>query len=564
MLTDLNPLLTLAIVLLAGVAGGLVSKRMGLPGVTGQITAGVIIGHSGFDLFADDTLNRMGVLTDFALAFIAVSVGSHLNFKRLHNAGKRLRWLLLAESTITPAVTFGLIMALGGSDWRLAILLSAMAVSTAPATILALVAETRSKGVFVKTLIAAVALNNVACIVLFEVARVVARPSDGVSTDGPNPFLLLAGAVALGMVGAFVLLRTTRGSVSEKRITTFSLVAILTVSGLAAQFSLSAMLACLIMGATAVNLSPLQGRQGVEVFEGLVEAIYAAFFTLAGVHLNFENVLAGGLLTVAVFLGRAAGKTLAADLSMRLAKSTDSVRKALSQALIPQAGVAVGLILVITRDAAFSDLHRTLLAVGLTTVMLNEIVGPVLTKRALRASGEMGKDRRRVIDFIYEEHINTDLKARTLDEAIDELSDLLIRTNSLDVDRGVFVRSVRDREAEMSTCVGGGLAVPHARLPDGGEISGALGISRQGLTDETPDGRPVHLVVLLATTDALSSRHLQVLGAFARGLTEGQLADRLAAAKSPAHVYEMLHCRDAEAFNYFLEPEDTRTRRNGY
>ena len=99
---------------------------------------------------------------------------ARLSTRALRGAGKRLAWLLLAESVITPVLVFGAMLALPGLDWTAALLLGALAVSTAPVTIVAIVKETRSKGVFVKTLVAAVALNNMACILLFELARAVA------------------------------------------------------------------------------------------------------------------------------------------------------------------------------------------------------------------------------------------------------------------------------------------------------------------------------------------------------------------------------------------------------
>lgn len=555
-MSNANPLLTLAVVLLAGLIGGRIALRLGLPTGTGQIAAGALLVHLGWEALGGAPMSEMGVLTDFALAFIGMSVGRHLHFRRLHNAGTRLRYLLIAESTITPLVTFLVVITMGGADWRLGLLLATMAVSTAPATVLALVRETHSKGVFTKTLVAAVALNNVACIVLFELAIAIVRPEAPVV--GLDPFVLLGATVGLGLLSGLGLVLATYKVVNSAHVATISLTAMLAVSGLSAQFGLSTMLACVIMGSTVANLAPLRQNLGVGVFELLNGAIFGAFFTLAGAQLDFSYILIGGLLSVGVVLGRMTGKLLAAELAMRLADATDSVRRCLGRSLIPQAGVAVGLILIITRDPAFADLHQTVLAVGLTAVMVNEMIGPVFTRRALKDSGDMGRDRRRVIDFIQEEHITTHLKAHTLDGAIDELSQMLIHTNSLPVPLDKFVRSVKDREAQMSTCVGGGLAVPHARLAGRDQIAGVIGISRRGLDDETPDGEPVHLVVLMATSDSMNDRHLKVLGALARGLTgNGELGKRLTMARSPAHVYEMLHCREADTFNYFLDGGDT-------
>ena len=97
-----SPLLVLAIVILIGVTFGAATRRLGLPGITGQILGGVAVGKAGFDLFGDEVLHSLQPLTHLALGLIAITVGAHLNLRRLRNAGRRLSLLFLAEATITP------------------------------------------------------------------------------------------------------------------------------------------------------------------------------------------------------------------------------------------------------------------------------------------------------------------------------------------------------------------------------------------------------------------------------------------------------------------------------
>ena len=152
--------------------------------MTGQILIGIVLGPSVIGLLDRHTIEGLHPITHFALGLIAVQVGSHLNLSRLSGARKRLLYLILAEATITPLLVLVTLkvtneLELTDATWQLVLLLAMMAVSTAPATVLALVKETRSKGVFVKTLVAAVALNNIACIAMFEVAHAAARASFG-------------------------------------------------------------------------------------------------------------------------------------------------------------------------------------------------------------------------------------------------------------------------------------------------------------------------------------------------------------------------------------------------
>ena len=107
-------------------------------GALGAILLGVGLGHSGLELFSEEDVTSLVPVTDFALGLIAVTVGGHLNLRRMGGARRRLGLMLLAESTITPALLYVACVGGLGTDWRTAMLLSALAVSTAPATVVAL------------------------------------------------------------------------------------------------------------------------------------------------------------------------------------------------------------------------------------------------------------------------------------------------------------------------------------------------------------------------------------------------------------------------------------------
>jgi Kef-type K+ transport system membrane component KefB/mannitol/fructose-specific phosphotransferase system IIA component (Ntr-type) len=559
LLHNAGPLLLLAVVLLSGSLFGSLAKRLRVPAITGQIIGGVLIGGAGLDLFSQESIAGLEPLTEIALGLIAVTVGAHLHVARLSNAVKRLSYLLIAESTITPLLVFSAAYYLGGAPFELALLFGAVSIATAPATIVALVRETRSKGVFVKTLIAAVALNNTACIVVFEVCRALIGSDFDLGTDAlldPNGAVgQLLGPVLLGSVAALTLDRITRIALGPERLATAAVVALVLTSGLATAIGISPMLACLVLGAVQTNIAHSRSHLLDSVFDNFEPAILTVFFTLAGMHLSFDHLEHAGALVVLYFAARFAGKLISADLALRAAHATDRVRQNLGLALVPQAGVAVGLVLLIQEDPRFSDAAGLFAAVVLTVVTVNEIVGPVLTRIALTRAGEVGRDRLRLIDFLQEEQILTDFQAPTKEVAIRRLVDLLIRTHSLrGVDRDELLASVLDREAQGSTCLGGGLAVPHGILPEGEPMVGVMALSQAGMGFETPDGRPVHCMVLLGTASNERDRHLQVLAALARTVgTDRAFQDQLFDSQSAAHAYELMHGEESEDFNYFME-----------
>jgi len=561
-LPGVSPLLVLAVVLIAGILGGALARRLRLPGITGQILFGIALGPSILHLFDAQTIESLRPVTHFALGLIAVTVGNHLNLKRMRGAGKRLTLLVLLELILTPALVLGVLVLTPGASLPLALLLAAISISTAPATVIALVSETRSKGVFVKTLVAAVALNNIACISAFEVARVAGRVILEAGADNTLPALLAAPlrqivfSVLLGGLAGVALIGATWRIVRPDHLATASILAILAVSGLADLLGLPGLLCCLFLGLVLANLTPDREEIGHRVFSNFENAILTVFFTLAGMELNLQFAVAGGLIALLVFLARMLGKVAAARLAMRLAGAPRRVQRYLGLALTPQAGLAVGLIIIVQEDPAFAAIRGLVLAVGITVVTANEIVGPILTRYALARSGDVGKDRPRLIDFLREDNIITNLRAETMEQAITRLTDLLVDSNRLQVDRRKLLRSILDRETQMPTFLGEGLAIPHGVLEEGSGVSGAMGISHEGLHFPTPDGKPVHCVLVLATPAAERDRYLEVLAAFARAIGgDKEVQAQLYSAKTPAHACELLHTEEGEDFNYFLGQE---------
>ncbi len=569
LLPGAQPLTILSGVLVAGALAGSIAARLRLPRVTGQILAGVLIGPYALHLFeAKAAVAGLRPVTHFALGLVAVAVGSHLSLRRLRNAGKRLGLLVAFEALWIPAVVLGALWALTplGSPAQplglvTAALMAAIAIETSPATIWALVREARAKGVFAKTLLASVALSNIACIFLFEVFRAMAI-AGGEGLGGLPDALVAAGrelllALLLGGTIAVLVTWLTRTVRRPDALATASLAAILVCSGVASELGASNLLACLFLGFVQTNLQPSREELIESVFRNFQPAILAVFFTLAGMKLDFSYLAAGGSVAVVLFASRIFAKTSATWFAMHAAGAPKKLRRWLGLARLPQAGVAIGLVLVVQEDPGLAPVSDLVAAIVLTVVTLNEIAGPLLTRLALRYSGEVDRDRDRLLDFIGEENIVTDLEAQSMTEAIEKLTELLISSHHLPKSMGrPLLESTLEREAQVSTVLGGGLAIPHGELPEGPEMLGVLGISRRGLDFAAPDGHPVHCLVLLATPVGQRDRHLEVLATLAGTVgSDPVLQAQLFQAKSPAHAYELLHGERAEWFNYYLEED---------
>jgi len=557
-----DPIFLLAIVIGAGVASAWAARRLRLPGITGQIIVGILIGPV-FGVFDPEAVKGLQPLTHFALSLIAVTVGAHLNLKRLRNSGRRLAYLFVLEATLTPLLVFGALSLSPDMGWEAAALLAAIAVATAPATIVTLVKETRSRGVFTKTLVAAVALNNVACILLFELARSIGQLWHAESGAMTLSDALLAPAHQIfyaGLIGGLAGVTMhflQRFVVKPETISTAGVLVILLTSGLSTHLEISSLLSCLFLGVVQTNLTPEREKLVDRLFSNFEPAILAVFFTLAGMELDLGMARTAGIAAILYFVARAGGKLSSVWIAMTLSQATEKVRRYLGMGLLPQAGLAIGLVLLAQDDPHLSDtgtMQRLLLAVVLTTVTLNEIVGPILTKMSLVRSGEVGRDRRRLLDFLQEQNILTGFKADTMQEAIEKLVDQLARSQVLGVDRKVLLASALEREANASTCLGGGLALPHVMLPAGHRAVGVLALSKPGLAFSTPDGKPVHCIVLLGTAVDDAALHLQILATLARTIgTDPSMQDRLFSADSSAHASEILNGEKSDDFNVFLE-----------
>ena len=193
--------------------------------------------------------------------------------------------------------------------------------------------------------------------------------------------------------------------------------------------------------------------------------------------------------------------------------------------------------------------------VGLAALAINQLLGPSGARFALTRSGEAGKDIPRLLDFLDEHHISVNITGTTKEEVIRSLTAQLYSTKvKPSIAQEEFVQKVLQREQLATTCLSEGLMIPHALLEQDDDFTGILGISSKGLHLGTPDGQPVHAVLLLATPQPDSKRHLEVLAAFATAITRDvNLREQLYHARSAAHAYEVLHAEEAEDINYFLE-----------
>ena len=567
-----DSLFQLALVLLAGIVGGELVARIRLPKVTGWICTGILLRaseplHADFTGLTADRIPGFNQYMNFVLGYIAFTVGAALHFASLRNAGKRLTLLLLGEALITPTIVAGTMYAAGlwlapdEMTARASLILGAIAIAGAPGTTVLVVQEARARGILTRTLIAAVALIDIIAVGMFVFASSYLAGGDGAAwhatwtAAAASVARELGLALAVAAVGALVALGLTRTVVGPAFLGPTMVALILGAWGMATGFGVSGILACTFAGIVTSNIRHDTVRSTEAYLHSIAGVLFAAFYTLAGMKLDFSLVLNAAGLVCLFFLARFAGKYTGAFAAMSLAGVPNRVRNYFGLALVPHGGVAVGLILLVESHPTLQDIAGTVTTVGLAALAINQLVGPSGARFALSKAGEIGKDMPRLLDFLDENHITVDITGSNKEQVITSLAaQLYSTTDAPDIPQEEFVRKVLEREQLHSTCLSEGLMIPHAELDEGAVITGILGISSKGLNLGAPDGQPVHAVLLLATPKADRKRHLEVLSAFASAITRDlNLREQLYHARTAAYAYDVIHADDAEDINYFLE-----------
>ncbi len=534
-----DPLFHLAIVLVSGIVGGELVARVKLPKVTGWIFTGIIlraaeVHHGPYTGLTSNAVASFGPYMSFVLGYIAFTVGAALHFASLRNAGKRLGLLLLGEAIVTPCVVVLAMYFLGG--WiapdkmtiRACLILAAIAIAGAPGTTVLVVQEARARGILTRTLVAAVALIDMVAVGAFAFATSYLAEGGVGDASWHSTWQTAVATVAhefglaaaIGTASALIALGLTRTFVGPAFLGPTMVAVILGSWGAAAGFGVSGILACTFAGIMVSNLRHDTVRSTEAYLHSIGGVLFAAFYTFAGMKLDFTLVVQAVGLVLLFFLARFMGKYLGAFAAMTVADVPTRVRNYLGLALLPHGGVAVGLVLLVQTDPRLRDIAETVTTVGLAALAINQLLGPSGTRFSLTQAGETGKDHPRLLDFLDEHHISVNVTGTTKEEVVRSLARQLYATPVKPrIPQEEFVEKVLEREKEESTCLSEGLMVPHAELDEGEDISGILGISSQGLDLGAPDGLPVHAILLLATPKADRQRHLEVLAAFATAIT---------------------------------------------
>ncbi len=396
---------------------GLLMTRIGnifkLPDVTSYLVVGVIIGPSilgklgipgvGFTTFEE--VDRLSIISDIALGFIAFSIGAEFKMKNLKSIGKQAVVIGIFQAlTATLCVDVVLVilhfMMPDIITVPMAIVLGAIATATAPAATLLVVKQYKAKGPVTDILLPVVALDDAVGLMVYAISAGVAQSilvgHLNVASIVVEPLMVILFSLSLGTVVAIILTHLEKYFYSNSnRLILIIASIVLTVAIAKITFKLggfsgsfSSLLVCMMLGTVFCNICPLADDL-MERADSWSKPIIVLFFVLSGAELDlsvFENIMVV-VIGIIYILTRSFGKYIGARISATMVKSPEPVRKYLGITLLPQAGVALGMSAMAT---SFLGEHGVLVRnITLFGVLIYELVGPTLTKIALIKAGDI-------------------------------------------------------------------------------------------------------------------------------------------------------------------------------
>lgn len=390
---ELNYLYYIAIILFAGLVFGKAVSYLKLPHVTGYLIGGIIIGPSVLKLITHEAASGFGIITEAALGFIAFSIGSEFKLTQIKKSGMRVVVITALEALVAVACVDLAMIFIFKKPVQFSIMLGAIAAATAPAATVMVIKQYKAKGPLVDTLLQVVAMDDAVGIIAFSISLAIAQALDG-GGEGIlltkaifSPAKEILGAAILGVLCGSVLSFFSKRASGEEQLLSMNLGAILFTVGVSMKFGFSSLIACMVLGATVVNL--INNKRSFSVIDRFTPPIFVAFFTIAGVDLDLGIVKSVGFIGIGYVVFRVIGKLAGSYAGARLTHAPQAVQKYLGFALVPQAGVAIGLSMVAVK-ALPAETGIAIKTIILGATVIYELIGPVVAKIAISRAGEIG------------------------------------------------------------------------------------------------------------------------------------------------------------------------------
>ena len=388
-----NPILSLAIIFILSFFASRLTKKIKVPTITAYVVLGILLSPSLFNLISKEFLATSDFFSHIVLGMIAFSLGESFSLSTLRRVGRAVTGISICASLFPwLLVTFAAWMFFE-QPFYIALVFGAIAAATAPAAVVMVTQEYRSKGDFTDTLLGIVAIDDAWALIIFGLSLSVAKTfiigngsSIGVFKDLLKASMEIGGSFVLGGIVAFVFNKLSGfiNTMKERLIYTFGFLAL--AIGLAIAFNFSILLSCMFFGALLANTN----KKSFQFFNSLREIdapLYLIFFVLAGANLKISVLGTSAALSVGYIAFRTLGKVVGAFVGAKIVDASLSIKRYMGIALIPQAGVALACALIAkhTIGGIWGD---KILTITIASTVVFELVGPWATKYSLVKAGE--------------------------------------------------------------------------------------------------------------------------------------------------------------------------------
>ncbi|MBQ4110460.1 MAG: cation:proton antiporter [Clostridia bacterium] len=385
----LNVLLYMAIMIFTGMIFGRLVKQIKLPNVTGYLIGGLLIGPSVFNIIPLESIENFTVISEVALGFIAFSIGNEFKISYFKRVG--VTPIVIAVFEALFAVVFVIIgLLVAGNTLPFSLVLGSIASATAPAATIMVIKQYKAKGPVTETLLSVVALDDAVALILFGISVAVAQTltSAGASVVSAimSPVIEIGGALIVGFLLGLLFTVPLKWFKKDGNRMALMCAFVFLGIGIADTCGFSSLLLCMAMGAALANFSS-NVNHIMKLSDYITPPIFILFFVLSGAELNLSVLPAIGVAGVVYVVMRVAGKIFGSYFGALIMRSESAIKKYLGPALIPQAGVAIGLSLVAT--TVVPEYGANIRAIILCGTLIYELIGPAISKMSLKKAGEI-------------------------------------------------------------------------------------------------------------------------------------------------------------------------------
>ena len=401
-ITGSGAALAFGFLLIAALQIGSLSDRLRLTNITGYLVCGLIFGPEVLRIVSPEMLEDLALVKGTAVGLIALLAGCEMNFRRLRPALRAIASLslvtMIASAVALWLLFFGITSFLPVTSSLSAYERAAVALVCAnvlaafsPSVVIGVISETKASGPLSQLSIAIVVLADLALVITFALTTTLARSVFPVAkTTGGLTVLVehIFGSIVVGVVVGFALAIYIRRIRTRTGLVVFALLFIVAEAGRA--LHLDPLLVGLTAGLLLENASPVGGDEIVRAAQSVTLPVFAIFFAVVGAEIQLRAflhvapfaVLAAAVRAIAIFWGGRAGSALG--------HVPRDVARFVPLGLLPQAGVAIALSVLVLND--FPPWGRVLGTVLLGSIVVNQLIGPVLFRLALERAGEIGRD----------------------------------------------------------------------------------------------------------------------------------------------------------------------------